>query len=282
MEYIEYLKALIEGVFVGFSAPLPISSSVHMFLTEKLMSTDADRTLISFYFYVYMLTFSVVLFLNFRSLYIKTYKGLIRKEKTALFRGKNLLISVAISLFLFLPISENGGAAFLFDGFMSQTSALNPFLAGIGSVFSGVILLLCLWYAKHNRTEKKNTASRIDVVKNSLLSLPAYLIPGLSKVTNKSVGLILCDIVPVKALRECYFYLAPELFIISLIKIIFYLIDGVNFDPVALSIGILSVAVINLLVLNILRRFSIKKLFGFCSAYSVVIGIITVAVGLIN
>ncbi len=276
MEYIEYIRSLIEGILVGFSAPLPISSAIHMFLAERFTGNNPDTSVALFYYYFYTLTFSVVLFFNFKNLYAKALKGIADKEKAHITRGKNILIVSAISLLLFIPVSKNGGFICFFDGFISTESVLNPLLVGIASIFSGIILLAVLESAKHSSCEKKNYASRSGVLRMSLFSLLTYVIPGFSKIATGSSNIVLSDVAPAKALRECYFYLAPQIFIVSAIRIAILILEGVNFDPIVLSLGVISAATVNFLVLNLLKKFSVKKIFIFCSAYSVAAGIISI------
>ena len=206
MEYIEYIKSLIEGILVGFSAPLPISSAIHMFLAEKLIGNNTDASAVSFYFDFFMLTFSVVLFFNFKNLYAKTFRGIADKEKAHITRGKNILITSAISLLLFIPVSKKGGLIYFFDGFISSEGVLSPLLVGIASIFSGIILLAVLESAKHSSCEKKNYVSRPVVLRMSLFSLLTYVVPGFSKIAIGSSNIVLADVAPAKALRECYFY----------------------------------------------------------------------------
>ena len=217
MEYIEYIKSLIEGILVGFSAPLPISSAIHMFLAEKLIGNNTDASAVSFYFDFFMLTFSVVLFFNFKNLYAKTFRGIADKEKAHITRGKNILITSAISLLLFIPVSKKGGLIYLFDSFISSEGVLSPLLVGIASIFSGIILLAVLESAKHSSCEKKNYVSRPGVLRMSLFSLLTYVVPGFSKIAIGSSNIVLADVAPAKALRECYFYdFVPKMYWIIL------------------------------------------------------------------
>lgn len=281
MEYIEYLKAVISAILVGLSAPLPVSSSAHMFLSEAFLGGYGDRSALGFYFYIYMLTFSVVVLLSFKNSYIKTLKGIRDKDETCVHKGINLILSLSISLVLFIPVFNKSGLIGFFDSFMSVENALNPILIGIGSVSSGLILLVCLWASGKNYVKKGCNIDRKTALKASLFSLPSYIIPGFSRVSAACVSFILSDTAPARSLRECYFYIAPQMLLVSVIRIITFAIKGISFDPVVLLAGIIFVSCFNFIVLNLLKRISVKKIFSFCGAYSVVIGIIVAASGLI-
>lgn len=282
MEYIEYIKALILGLIVGVSSPLPVSSSAHLFLTNNLLGFSQDKNTVSFYYFFFMLTFSVVILVSFKNIYIKTFKGALKKKKSYSLRMKNMLISLAISLLLFVPLGGYGSIIDSFDRFMLSGNLLNPILICIGCVFSGVMLMLCLWSAKNTRQKGKKTVSFTDCLKTAIYSLPSFVIPGFSRVSSGSVNLILRDVNPASAMREAYFYLAPQLLTVSIIKVISTALQGVSFDPIVLSVGIIACALANFLVITLLRKVSIKKLFGFFGIYSILLGVSIVAQALIQ
>lgn len=282
MEYIEYIKALIIGLIVGVSSPLPVSSSAHLFLLNNLLNFSQDKASVSFYYSFFMLTFSVVMLVSFKNLYIKTFRGTMKKQKTYKLRLRNLLISSAVSLVLFLPLGKYGSIIDSFDRFMLSGNLLNPILICIACVFSGVMLMLCLWSAKHTRQKGKKTVSLSACLKTSVYSLLSYVIPGFSRVSSGSVNLILEDVNPASALREAYFCLAPQLLLVSFIRVVLSVLRGVNFDPIALSVGIIASALANFLVIAVLRKVSIKKLFGFFGIYSILLGVSIVTQALIN
>ena len=76
---IEYIKMIIVAVVCGFMAPLPTSSSAHFSIISKAVSLTSDENKLGFYFALFSVTFSVVIFLCLRKIYLKSFKSLFTK-----------------------------------------------------------------------------------------------------------------------------------------------------------------------------------------------------------
>ena len=74
-------------------------------------------------------------------------------------------------------------------------------------------------------------------------------------------------------MREVYLYLAPSMFIVNLVKIIRYLIKDTIVDVVCVVIGAVTVMLISYLVMKLIAKFNPKKVLGFFSIYSALLGI---------
>ncbi len=280
---IEYIKTLIMGIVVGITAPLPVSSSGHFYVVNSFLELSQDKTTVSFYYSFFMLAFSVVIMISMKDLYIKTLKSIPKKQKNYKLRLGNILLSVAVSALLFIPIPKVGRSLIdYFDSFLSADSFLNPILIGMASVFSGLFLIISIWYSQKGKTGTKKTVPSRSSLRMYIYSLPAYIIPGASKISISSVNLILCDINPAVILREVYFYMAPQIFIINIIKIVKSALTGITFDAVALGVGMVAVCLAAFLIISLLRKANIKKLSGFFSVYSILFGIAVAADAIIS
>ena len=97
---IEYIKMFILSLINGVMMPLPVSSSAHVsFLNKVLDYTDKGETL-SFYYAVFSVAFSLVIFFSLRKIYGKVFKSLFTKndgsKHTAAYKkaGKNIFLSI--------------------------------------------------------------------------------------------------------------------------------------------------------------------------------------------
>lgn len=271
---IEYIKSLILGIVTGITSPLAVSSSGHFSIGNKIIGFTQDSNVSAFYYSVFMLVFSIVMLISFRKLYTKLFKGASKKAKNYKLRLSNLIISIAVGVILFIPIPGLGKSLTdYFNMFLDSGNILNGLLLGAVSVFTGLILAVSVWYARNGKGRRKKTVPVKSALRMALYSVPAYIIPGTSKVALSSANLVLCDVNTEIIFREIYFYLAPQIFVVNLIRAVMLFVGGVQIDIVTLIIGAVAVALSSLLILSIIRKTDSNKLLTFFSIYSVVFGI---------
>lgn len=279
---IEYIKSLIMGIVTGITSLLPVSSSGHFSVGNKIISFSEDSNVSALYYSLFMIVFSVVMLISFRKLYVRLFKGVSKNAKNNKLRLNNLIISIAVGMILFIPIPGLGKSLTdYFNIFFDSGNILNGFLSGAVSVFTGLVLAVSVWYAKNGKNRRKKAVPTKTAVRMSLYSVPAYVIPGASKVALSSANLVLCDVNTDIIFREVYFYLAPQIFVVNLIRAVMLLVGGVHIDVISLAIGAVMVVLSALLILSIIRKTDAGKLFVFFSIYSVVFGIVAIALTLI-
>jgi len=275
---IEYIKAIIMGVVTGITAPLPVSSSGHFSVGNNLLGFTADRNESAFYYSVFMVVFSVVIMINLRELYMRTFRSASKSQKNFRLRLGNLLVSVVIGAVLFIPIPMLGRSLTdYFDLFFDSANILNSILLGITAIITGLILAVSVWYIKKGKGSKKKTVPVRSALRMSLYSLPAHIIPGTSKVALSSVNLAICDVNSDVIFREIYFYIAPQIFTVNIIRMILLVIKGVRPESISLISGIVAVSLASILVTAIIRKTDSRKVFLFFSIYSFVFGIGVIA-----
>ena len=279
---LEYIKSLILGILTGITAPLPVSSSGHFSLGNNLLGFAADGELSALYYSVFMIVFSVVIMFSLREPYSKLFRGSSKNSKNYKLRLKNLLFSVVIGALLFIPIPGLGKSfTDYFNLFLTSENILNSILTGAAAVFTGLIIAVSVWYIKRGRGSKKKTVPARSAVRMCVYSLPAYIIPGTSKIALSSVNLALCDVKSDVLFREAYFYIAPQVFIVNLIRTLLLLAKGLRPEITSLLIGVAAVALAALLVIAIIRKTDSGKLLLFFSAYAVLFGTVIIAYTLI-
>ncbi|MBQ8502802.1 MAG: hypothetical protein IJ491_00805 [Clostridia bacterium] len=274
---LEYIKILILAIFTGVSAPLPTSSAAHYSFMNCVLNFSSDEALLGFYYSVFMLVVAFVVFFALRKIYIKAAKSLFSKskDKTTLAykkRQKNIFLSMLPSLILFIPVSSDTLLCDYFEKFLSPNSLL---VICIASVVCGLFLVISIWYTNKGDNTKKRGGTTRDVMRMSVYNLVSHMIPGLSKVSLSATNLLICDVEPKVITREIFLYLAPQIFLFNLIKVVRALVGGLVFDPVTLIIGIVAVALSSALIVSLSGKVNMRKLYAFFSVYSIAFGIFT-------
>lgn len=271
---LDYIKILIIAIFTGVTAPLPTSSSAHFSVISTILGFSSDGKLLGFYYSAFMLMFSVVVFVSLRKIYSKTLKSFFSKpenktDEAYRLRQKNIFLTILPSLILFVPVSKEELLCDYIDKFLSN----GMLIACAASIIGGFFFVVAMWYTRQNNAKTKRSASTTDALRMAVYNLPAQVVPGLSKVSLSAVNLLINDIDSKVIMREVYMYLAPQVFIFNLVKLIRSVVSGVVFDPLVLIIGLVCVAVMSGLMVSLAGKVNMRKLFGFFSIYSVVFGI---------
>ena len=274
---IEYIKIIITAVICGFMAPLPSSASAHFSLLSSAVSLTNDESKLGFYFAVFSLAFSVSVFLCLRKIYLKSIKALFVKKST---KGENLKVyrNVAKNTFLtvlpvavlFIPVSQDELLIDYFDKFLTGNGL---YLTGVACIINALILVIARWYAKQENRKLKRVCGTTSALRMSVYQLVSFVVPGFSHVSSGATNMLMSDVHPKVIMREVYLYLAPSMFIVNLVKIIRYLIKDTIVDVVCVVIGAITVMLISYLVMKLIAKFNPKKVLGFFSIYSALLGI---------
>lgn len=272
---IEYIKILILAIFTGVTAPLPTSSAAHYSFLNCVLNFSSDEKLFGFYYSCFMIAFSFAVILALRKIYSKSLKAFFSKDKDRITRAykerqKNIILSVLPVFLLFVPVSKDMLLADYFEKFLSTNSLL---IVAATSIICGFILVIAIWYIKKGVNAKKRGATTADVIRMSIYNLVSFAVPGVSKVSVSATNLLICDTEPQVITREVFMYLAPQVLVFNLVKVIRALITGIVFDPVVLAVGVVAVALSGGLIISLSGKVNLKKLYGFFSVYSIVFGI---------
>ena len=82
-------------------------------------------------------------------------------------------------------------------------------------------------------------------------------------------------------MREVYLYVTPQIFIVSLIKIIRGLVIDLVVDPLAIIIGAVIGIIATAVIIHFVSRVNMRKLLGFFAAYSAVFAAATFIMSLV-
>lgn len=272
---IEYIKILILAIFTGVTAPLPTSSAAHYSFLNCVLNFSSDEKLFGFYYSCFMIAFSFAVILALRKIYSKSLKAFFSKDKDRITRAykerqKNIILSVLPVFLLFVPVSKDMLLADYFEKFLSTNSLL---IVAATSIICGFILVIAIWYIKKGVNAKKRGAATADVIRMSIYNLVSFAVPGVSKVSVSATNLLICDTDPQVITREVFMYLAPQVLVFNLVKVVRAIVTGIVFDPVVLAVGVVAVALSGGLIISLSGKVNMKKLYGFFSVYSIVFGI---------
>lgn len=273
---IEYIKMFILSLINGVMMPLPVSSSAHVsFLNKVLDYTDKGETL-SFYYAVFSVAFSLVIFFNLRKIYGEVFKSLFTKndgsKHTAAYKkaGKNIFLSILPAVLLFIPVSEDMLVIDYFDKFLSSSGLL---LTAFASMISALVFVTAIWYTKQSNSPTYRNASTKTVLRSAVYELVAFVVPGTSKIAIGSVNMLICDVEPKVIMRDVYLYSAPVIFAVSVVKIIRSLIVDLVVDPLAVIIGAAVSIIASSVIVYFVSKVNMRKLMGFFAWYSVIFGV---------
>lgn len=281
---IEYIKMFIISLVSAVMMPLPVSSSAHTSFLNSVMNFTGDGAVLSFYYAVISIAFTLVVFFNLRKIYSKMFKAILSGSKedreTAAYKktGKNMVLSVIPAVVLFIPVSEGMLIVDYFDKFLSSSGLL---LTMFASVVSAFVFVVAIWYTKQNNAKTLRAASTKTVLRSSIYELVAFVVPGTSKIALGSVNMLICDIEPRVIMREVYLYTAPSIFIVSVVKIIRGLVVDLVIDPLAVIICAVVGLIVSAVMIHFISRVNMRKLFGFFAWYSVIFGISAFVISLI-
>lgn len=276
---LEFIKIIVIAIFSGVLMPLPVSSSAHFALLNDILGFSSNENVLAFYTAVFSLCFALVLIFSLRKIYISVIKALFIFNKETLedkhlSTYKRLALNLFLSLIpvgiLFIPISQE---KLLIDYFASFSLPSNLILVAIASVFLGLIMLICSWYNKSVNSKTHKLSKTGDSVRLSIYQIPCYIIPGLSQVACGVAKLTIRDINSKTVMREVYTYIAPQMLVISIVQLVRISTWEVSIYPLTAIIGAIVFFAICSVVVALISKFNIKKLFVFCAIYSIVLGI---------
>ena len=277
---IEYIKIIIIAIVTGFMAPLPTSSSAHFSILSNAVNLTADESKLGFYFALFSVTFSVVVFFCLRKIYFKSFKALfVGKQKidsnVKVYKrvAKNVLLSILPIPVLFIPVGQGVLLLDYFDKFLSGNGL---YLTGFACIINALILLVARWYSKQENKKLKRVCGTMSAVRMSVYQLISYIVPGFSHVASGCTNMLISDVHPKVIMREVYLYLAPSMFIINVAKIVKYLINDTIINAVTAAIGIVIFAIMSFIVMRLVAKFNTKRVLLFFSIYSIVLGVIAI------
>lgn len=281
---LEYIKLIILALVCGVTMPLPVSSASHFSILNYSMNFVSDERYISFYYGVFGIVFSVVIFIMLRKIYFKSLKALFTRDKAKLESNKlmpykplvkNMFISILPMALLFIPVDKNTLVIDYSDKFLTGNSL---FLVAAASVVNALVLVVAIWYTNQKANALKRVSDPKSTLRMAVYQVISYVVPGFSHVGSGGANMLICDVNPRVIVREVYLYLAPHMFIISVFKVVRAIINDVIVDIVPLAVAVVLFAAAAFLCVHLVGKFNLRKLFPLFAVYSFVIGVLAAVV----
>jgi undecaprenyl-diphosphatase len=267
---LELLKSFIFGVVEGITEWLPISSTGHMILLDKVISLSMSEEFMEMYLVVIQLgaiLAVVLLFWNQLWPFTTPEKGLIKKDIFLMW----IKIVVACIPAVIVELAFGDKLEELFYNYITVSIML---------ILFGVLFILVENWNK-TRTSHVNTIAEISYQTAFLIGvfqLIAAVFPGTSRSGATIIGGLILGLSRTIAAEFTFYLAVPVMFGASFIKLLKF---GFSFTPLeagVLAVGMISAFLVSVLVIRFLMGYIKKHDFKVFGWYRIVLGIFVLAI----
>ncbi len=181
----EIIKYILLGLLQGFTEPLPISSSGHIFIFKSIFNTALFEDL-NFEIFLNFASFISIIFI-FRKDIKKLIEGFINNIKYSGRKGKEEFDYCIKILIGTIPV---GIVGILTKDIIEQVLSKNVFLVGFGFLITALSLILVI---NCNGKKKDNEITYKDALIIGIFQAIS-LVPGISRSGLTLVGSLLCGL----------------------------------------------------------------------------------------
>ena len=275
-----FIEAIIMGLIQGIAEFLPISSSGHLVITEKLFNWGEAQSADLFFDMILHLGTLIAVFIVFRKtigeLIICLFKtigqiftGKFRpKDATPTQRMIGFLILSLLPLLLIVPFKD-----FIEDFFYNSLTAV-----GIALIINSVLLFACDRFKEGKKTScsmRKRDALAIGAVQ------AIAVIPGISRSGSTITAGVGMGIERSEAAKYSFILSIPTILAAVLLDVVDTVQAGeINTDLFPqYAVGFIVSAVVGFLAIKLLQYILKSKKFIIFSAYCLIVGITVTALG---
>lgn len=273
--FLEILKALFLGIVQGITEWLPISSTGHMILVDKIINLNVSDAFKDMFLVVVQLgSILAVIFLYFNKLNpFSKRKNLYQKKETWSLWAKVLVGSIPAAII-----------GFIFDDFIHD-KFYNEFMIAAMLIIYGILFIV---------VENMNKIAAITKFKNLNYTTALYigmfqvlaLLPGTSRSGATIIGALILGASRYIAAEFSFFLAIPVMFGASGYKIIKYIAHfGFNFSSTEVGIlitGMVSAFIVSVFALKFLLNYIKRNNFKPFGYYRIVLGLIVLACSFIS
>ena len=242
MEFLEILKVILLGIVEGITEWLPVSSTGHMILLEKLFPLNASEAFKEMFFVVIQLgAILAVIVMFFKKLFpfsIQKTEGEENKKKLVTDMGiLNLWGKVIVAC---LPAAAIG---ILFDDFL-ETHLHTPLIISLALIIYGVAFI---WIENRNKTRELPLKETSQIGYKQALIIGAFqvlsLIPGTSRSGATILGALLIGVARPAGAEFTFFLAIPVMLGASAIKLLKFFLENGGFTGAELGYLLIGSAV---------------------------------------
>jgi len=266
MFFIEILKAIFLGIVEGITEWLPISSTGHMILLEKIMPMKVSSDFWEMYLVVIQLgaiLAVVLMFWNQLWPFCSKEKGYIKKDTFSMWF--KIIVACVPAAVVELVWGDQLEAAF----YHYQVVALMLILVGI------VFLIVERW--NKGRDAKVTTIAQITyraAFMIGMFQLIAALFPGTSRSGATIIGGLVIGLSRTVAAEFTFFLAIPVMFGASLMKVMHFGLHFSGYELGMLLLGMFTAFLVSVLVIRFLMDYIRKHDFKPFGWYRIVLGIL--------
>ncbi len=263
------LKAVILGIVEGLTEFLPVSSTGHMILVDKLISLSSDAKFTESFEVIIQLgaILSVCCFF-FKELW--PFSGNKEKDKEKLVLWSKVIIAVFPALALGAIYSKLDLKKYLFT----------PTVVASTLLFYGIVIIILEIYNKNKTEYKVNTIKEISYKGAVLVGIfqCLALVPGTSRSAASIIGAMLIGFSRGVAAEFSFFLAIPTMVAAAghdMLK------AGVNFNKsqfAALGTGFIVSFIVAYIVIKVFMDYVKKKDFKIFGYYRIVLGILVLVI----
>lgn len=271
---IEILKAIVYGIVEGITEWLPISSTGHLILLEKLMpfgSGSMSEDFFSMFEVVIQLGAILAVVVLFWNQIFPFHFGREKSEKGG-FVDKKIIVLWFKIIVACVPAAVIG---VLFDDFFEALFYRYEVVAITLIVFGVAFILVENW--NKGRKPRVNSLSKITyqtALIIGIFQLIAAIFPGTSRSGATIVGALLIGVSRTVAAEFTFFLAIPVMFGASLLKLVKFGFHFTSLEAAVLFVGMVVAFAVSMLVIKFLMGYIKKHDFKVFGWYRIVLGIV--------
>lgn len=273
MNFIEILKAIILGIVEGITEWLPISSTGHLILLEKLLTLNVSAEFMEMMRVVIQLgAIMAVVILYFNKLNPFSPKKSLQEKKNTM----NIWFKVIVGV---LPAGILG---VLFDDWFDK-HFYNHITVAITLIIYGILFIII-----ENRNKGKRTQinSFRDLSYKTAFYIGLFqilsLIPGTSRSGATILGAIILGTSRYIAAEYSFFLAIPIMFGASALKLIKFGFSFTGLEIAILLAGMISAFIVSIIAIKFLLKYIRNNDFKAFGWYRIVLGILVIGFYFIN
>lgn len=280
---LDLLKAAVYGLVEGITEWLPISSTGHLIILEKIlpMESVSYEFLEMFDVVIQLGAIIAVILMFFRKIWPFAFTKKFKDEtgSESVFVKDRWLLWAKI-LVACVPAAIVG---LLFDDLFNDLF-YNYICVAIALIVFGIAFIII--ETLHKGKEHKINALSEITFKTALIigvfQVIAAVFPGTSRSGATIVGALLIGVARPVAAEFTFFLAIPVMFGASLLKVVKYGFDFTTAELGVLAVGMVVAFAVSLLVLKFLMNYIKKHDFRVFGWYRIVLGIIVILAGVLG
>ncbi len=262
----ELLKAIILGAVEGFTEFLPISSTGHLLVAERLLNFQSGMGGTFAIFIQLGATLAMILYFA-RDLIAQVRA--VRQDAAV----QRLWINVAIA---FVPAAAVG---FLLHKWIKEVLFVSPYVIPTALIVGGILMFVVEWYVRR-RTERGQAqvtdAERLSHPQALVVGLAQILalIPGVSRSGSTIVGGMFAGVGRAAATRFSFYLAIPTMLLATLFDLATSLDQVTGNDWVLLAVGTVTAAITAWIAIAWLLRYVANHTLALFGTYRIVVGVL--------